>query len=692
MIRGTERGTRLAVAVVGAVLAVLVGVVALLRLGWPLVSLSYDLPFLVHRGGTPGNLCIVYMDQADGESLARAPHADLLDRLGEGGARAAVYDLLFDRPSPKEPGEDPEAELAAVDAAFAAAIRRFRGVGPGGEALPGAAERSVILAAGRKSFERLGVAGEQLIMPIDPLLEAADFNFGLVAYEDEKFTARRITTGTPDEPSLSWKAAQLVNPALDEGRRLEDRWVNFAGPPPNPADTGIVPPIPSVRASNVISGGFNPEFFRGKIVVIGGEPGIVGEALGKDLFATPFHRAFAGGRLPLMSGVELQANMIANLAQENWLTRSGRNFDLLLVIVAGLGLGVAFALLRPLRAGIVSLVVVVVMICAGVLAVRFAGTWFPWSVVAFAQVPAALVWGSGAHFYVERFFRIKLSEEQKAIREAFARYLSPQMLDQLTEKGFEMKLGGERLRAGLVFTDLENFTAMCERVDDPEWVVNTLNGYFERTTEQIFKHDGVIMDFVGDAIFAAWGVPVADPEAPRKAIRAAWDLLQSAKLNIRGEELRTRVGVHFAEVVAGNVGSHRHVDYALVGDGVNLASRLEGLNKLLGTSILLSEEARQELDGEFAVRRVGRFRVKGRKEATGIYELVGPSRDGDPPWAGAYHEALEALEGNDPDRAAELFRAVDASRREGDGPSRFILDAIDRGEDLRDGVVSLTVK
>ena len=133
--------------------------------------------------------------------------------------------------------------------------------------------------------------------------------------------------------------------------------------------------------------------------------------------------------------------------------------------------------------------------------------------VAFLQIPVALVWGIAARSYVERFFRIKLTAEQAAIRAAFAKYLSPQMLERLTAEGFNTDLGGEKIQAAMMFTDLEAFTDMCERISDPQRIVETLNDYFERTTGSIFDHDGVIIKFIGDAIFAAWGAPLADPDA-----------------------------------------------------------------------------------------------------------------------------------------------------------------------------------
>lgn len=674
-IRVTERRIRVATTIFGVAITLAAGLLALQRAGWGLVSLSYDLPFLVHRAGTNDDIRIVFLDKLDGEFLDRRPQAALLDKLTEAGARVVIYDVIFDRAS-----DDPE-----IDREFAASMRRFRGVDENEQLLENATRRWIYLACGRKTFRVAGAVGETLIPPTDELLGAVD-DFGLVAYEDDVFFARKLTTGSLDEPSLTWKAAQALGADLSEDSRLDTRWLNFSAPPPSP--------YRSCTASSLLRGDVPPGFFLNRIVVIGGERGIVGEALGKDLFATPFHRFQVGTKLPLLSGVELQAQCLDNLLRKNWLTRSSQRFDLILVIGTALFSGILFSLVRPAKAIPLALVCVIAWMTAGLLSVHFADFWFPWSVAAFLQTPVALVWGGGAHFYVERFFRLKLTEEQRALREAFAKYVSPQMLDRLTDEGFDLRIGGETVEAAVMFTDIESFTDICEQVGDPEVIVKNLNEYFERTTNHIFDHDAVVIKFIGDAIFAAWGAPFADPDAPRKAVRAAWNVFLHSKFVVRGEELRTRIGLHYGHVVAGNIGSPKHIDYTLIGDAVNLASRLEGLNKMLGTTVLLSDQIHRHIGDEFETRRVGRFRFKGRRSPTTVHELLGPAARLDhTEWTVTYGQALDALEAGAIADARTLFERVDNLRlRSGDGPSRFFLDLIDREIPIPAGVVDLLAK
>ncbi|MCW1922148.1 adenylate/guanylate cyclase domain-containing protein [Luteolibacter arcticus] len=677
----TERLLRLATGFVGVALAVAAGYLALFRLGGDARTLSYDLPFTIshHSYGGVDDVRIVYIDELDGSFVNRSAQSKLLDKLNEAGARAVVYDLIFDAPS-----QDP-----SIDREFAAAMLRFRGVDENLTPIPGKTQRPILLACGRRALnhaaaspEEVSVIGEQLIPPNDELLAAAD-DFGLVALmHDKKFTVRELSTGTPDEPSLTWKAAVALGAPLAEADRESPRWVNYAGRPNT---------IPTFDASRLLAGPL-PTFLRDKVVVVGAKPGMAGAAAGVDLFSTPYHRLDLRGDLDLMSGVEVQATLLANLLSNNWLTSSTAGSDTWLIKIAGLLAGILFSWLRPARGFLLASLMIAGLICAGTLSMNYHRFWFPWSVVAFLQIPVALVWGTASHFYIERFFRAKLTEEQRQLREAFAKYLSPQMLDRLTSEGFRMKVGGEKIEAAILFTDIEDFTNMSERVGDPEKIVSTLNEYFERTTSHVFDDDGVVIKFIGDAIFAAWGAPLPEPQAAPKAARAAWKLSQSSREVINGERLNTRIGLHFGEVVAGNIGSVRRVDYTMIGDAVNLAARLESLNKALGTSILMSDEVCRRLGNEFVTRKVGNFRVKGRREITVIHELLGPADSGIPPWIAFYHEALAALEADAPKHACELFMKTSASKGETDGPSQFFMKRLDAGELISGGVIEMTEK
>lgn len=672
--RVTERPTRWVTSLLAVALCAIAGFVCLLRVGQGIVSLSYDLPFLVHRPGGSGGACIVYLDQTQGGRLDRSVQAPLLDALREAGARAVAYDLIFDTPWP-----DP-----AVDAAFAESIRKFREAGG-----------VVMLAAGREHGQAAGVAYERIIPPHDLLREAAD-DIGIVPLvHDDRYVVRELSTGTLDESSLAWKLASRLGGTLDESTRLEPRWINYAGPPPHPTRSDDTPSILSIPAHSLLGGTekANPALFRGRVVVVGGKPGVIGPKLGEDLFSTPFHRLDRRGNLGLMSGVEIQTNLLLNLLNGNWLRRSGERSDFVLVALVALIAGLALSRMKPLPGFLAATLAGLGFLAAGILSIHFGNLWFPWSVAAFVQLPVAFVGGTVTNYYVERFFRKRLDAEQVRLREAFSRYVSPKMLDRLSDEGFQLDPGGDKTHAAMMFTDIENFSSICEQIPDPLHIVENLNEYFQRTTDRIFEHDGTVIKFLGDAIFAAWGVPFHDDEAIVKSVRAAWQLHLNANLRMGGESLRTRVGLHFGEVVAGNIGSTKHIDYTLIGDSVNVASRLEQLNKSLGTTILLSEDVALAVQGEFCTRRLGQFRVKGRRDVTGVHELLGPvSSTVLPDWADLYEQALAAFEDGEREEAKRLFQQTIDSRLEGDGPSKFFLEALERASGREDGVVEMGEK
>ncbi len=188
----------------------------------------------------------------------------------------------------------------------------------------------------------------------------------------------------------------------------------------------------------------------------------------------------------------------------------------------------------------------------------------------------------------------------------------------------KLKLGGERREVTCFFTDLEGFTALTERIG-AEQVARTLNIHFTRATAIIKRNGGTVNRFIGDAIMALWGAPIEDPEQATHAVRAAcqaqhdMEALRAELVQQGLPEIRMRVGIHSCAAVIGNLGSDDRFDYTAIGDGVNLAARLEGVNKLYRTGILVSGETVAKLDGSIAMRLVDRVIVKGKSEPVEIY-------------------------------------------------------------------------
>ena len=209
---------------------------------------------------------------------------------------------------------------------------------------------------------------------------------------------------------------------------------------------------------------------------------------------------------------------------------------------------------------------------------------------------------------------------------AFRKYVPVKLVRRLLEEHIEPRLGGEPRELTIFFSDVRGFTAISERLSPVE-LGEKLGEYLTAVTERIRGLNGTVDKYIGDAVMAFWGAPMADPRHAELACTAALRVLEDiARLQQEHPELPdfyTRIGVHTAEVVVGNFGSADRLSYTLIGDGVNLASRLEGVNKVFGTQVLISEDTLAHVGESFEARRVAVVAVKGREKPVSIYELMG---------------------------------------------------------------------
>ncbi len=215
-----------------------------------------------------------------------------------------------------------------------------------------------------------------------------------------------------------------------------------------------------------------------------------------------------------------------------------------------------------------------------------------------------------------------------------ARFLPMAVASRVAASATRLELGQGELRAAtMLFIDLEGFTALSERLA-PERLIATLNDYFAAVTEPIERHGGTVDQFIGDAVMATFNLPEALPEHAACALRAALEIQALFERRTFGEglRLRARIGINSGVVIGGLVGAGERLAYTVYGDAVNLAARLEPLNKDFGTSMLVSEDTRRHAGPErFAFRRVGEVRVRGRSEVTPIYTVDGETPSGAAP-------------------------------------------------------------
>jgi adenylate cyclase len=216
--------------------------------------------------------------------------------------------------------------------------------------------------------------------------------------------------------------------------------------------------------------------------------------------------------------------------------------------------------------------------------------------------------------------------KEKRLKSTMARYMTKEVAEKLLEAGDAM-LGGQAQVATVLFSDIRSFTAISERVGAQE-TVSMLNEYFTVMVDIIFNYGGILDKYIGDAIMAVFGVPFMTGEDADHAVMAAVDMLRALR-NFNRERakmgkspINIGVGINTDEIVAGNIGSMKRMDYTVIGDGVNLASRLEGANKYYGTSLLISEFTFQNLKGKYIYREVDRLRVKGKAQPVSMYEIL----------------------------------------------------------------------
>jgi adenylate cyclase len=317
--------------------------------------------------------------------------------------------------------------------------------------------------------------------------------------------------------------------------------------------------------------------------------------------------------------------------------------------------------------------------------------WWNWLVPVGVVLPAALVWSLTAHYLLE-------ARRRAEIRRAFAHYLSPHMADQIAKQEFDLKPGGRLVEATMLFSDLKGFSSLSEELDDPKRISEVLIAYFNIMSGHVLQTGGTVIKYIGDAVFAAWGVPLADPDHAGRAVKAALEMMASSRMDVDGRPLVTRIGLNTGPALAGNLGSDFRFDYTLIGDAVNLAARLEGMNKYLGTTVLLSETTWRKVEGRFAARCVGSFRVVGKKGAVEVYELLGPAGPSAEEAAMVtFAKGLEAYRRGDLPAARELFEHARTERGWNDGPSDFYLARIDHWERVGkpeswDGTINLDEK
>jgi adenylate cyclase len=573
---------------------------------------------------TPAKLLIVGIDEASFQELRlawpwpRSLHARLIRRLAAAGARLIVFDIGFADPStPRE------------DQALADAIQETH---------------KVILPQTFEVTEDPAFSRQILIQPLEAFKKPA-LGLGIsMVTPDPDSVIRHFHLRLGGRDTLPAAVLRALQPESPLPARLFGL-IHYVGPPRQIDTVSYYQILDDTRP-------LAPGKVRDRIVLVGRMPGVGIMPQGQaDAFYTPFFSATG----QLMSGVEVQGNIIYTLLHRNW----GRELSLPLRIALYL---IVLLLAHPLfrlspLAGLGALAGLMVLI-GGICLLLFCrlNLW----------IPPVLLSGSLALVYVSNVLSHYLLEvrEKRFLRHAFGRYVSPQVVEAIIKDPEQCRLGGEVVDVTVLFADLSQFTAISEDMA-PEDLIGILNEYFTPMTQIIMSHQGTLDKYIGDAIMALWGAPVAMPDHARHACAAALHMQRELRVLQKGWQERrlpalwARVGLHSGPVVAGNVGSKERFNFTVLGDTVNLASRLEGLNKLYGTEIILSESTYRQVADEFLVRELDTVQVKGRVQPVIIYDLVGVKQENlMPAWLSLFAAGRAAYLARQWEEATGHFEAV----------------------------------
>ena len=605
------------------------------KIGAPLTNSSHDWLF-AFRGNIPvTNAVVIYMDEESHEQLRqplnaawdRSLHARLIDRLTQAGAAAVVMDIVFSDPGPS----------TNADLALAQAIKQNG--------------RVVLAADPKKGADATLVETQEpdVIPPTDLLRDAANDQWGLAQMSPSYDQVIRLhpPSFSFDKVSLSWRTARLLGVPFtqQEGREKDVRWMNYYGPANHVPHCSFVEAISPQALSN--------DFFRNRVVFIGSSTLTKYSGERKDAYVTPFSRWVQDPTQLFISGVEAQAVATLNLLRGDWLTRINPRTELIVILLLGLAMGFGLATLRPTFATITALILMLLVAFGAYLAFSRKLIVFPWLIL---EVQILTAWLCSVAVN-----SVRLYVENRLFVRSLEMYLSPKLVKKFAaDKDRKLlKPGATKQNLTILFSDIAGFTTVSEGMDSDELAL-MMNEYFQGAVGGcIHPTDGTVVKYIGDAIFAFWNAP--DPQADHavRACEAALRFREQGRIPVRGRNLITRIGLHTGIANVGNFGSDTRVDYTALGENINLAARMEGLNKYLGTDVLITGDVKKEIGDRFITRYLGRFILKGFEKSVDVYELVALRASGSAPqWHGEFEEALRHFQQRDFGAAERSFERV----------------------------------
>ena len=627
----------------------------------------------------------------------RKAYAELLDYISLGGADSVAFDIIFSEPSMYQAEDDAIFIRASQESGRAVQGVFFSSQTGNARSWPPDLKAPLFEPEGfGQLLEQLSVGGSGNTLdgaqfPIKGLRDTAAALGSLTGMTDSDGIIRRMRLFTWFDgkavPGLA--AASLIASGYGMDISLDAksstiRWGDFTIPIDKEGASllrfhGDLSRYIPFYAKDVLMSAeayrrgeeplYPPEDFAGCHIFFGlYAPGLF------DIFSTPISS--------LYPGIGGHITMLDNILNGDFIRETRQWFNLLILFVA-VSLTVIFCLFSN---RVLLPVAVALFAVMGIIAASFAA--YNWSCLWFHMItPSA---GIIIAFISVTLYNYATEGSQKRfIKSAFSQYLSPKVIDQIIADPSQLKLGGEKREMTAIFTDIRNFSTISEALGDPEKLVELLNHYLTRMSDIILKNQGAIDKYEGDAIIAFFGAPVHFSNHASLACRSAV-MMKKAERDINHEALTrgfitesvmeamvkkgvfknlddpcpmfTRLGINTGDMVVGNMGTPNKMDYTIMGNAVNLAARLEGVNKQYNTGgILVSEYTRDQTGDEFIFRPLSRVRVVGINTPLRLYELLDIRQDAPPQlaeMADKWEQGIKLYEHRDFLAAANIFQAI----------------------------------
>ncbi len=519
----------------------------------------------------------------------RALHGKVIKNLKKAGAKVVAFDIMF-----VEPSKYPE-----DDKIFEKSIRE---------------SGNVVLGASISQVQRQGYSQTIFVQPVRELADAAKSVALVNFFPDSDGIIRHGQLIINDTPTLSFAAALLsfqknklnewLNKDIDS---LQPFLINFAG------KSGSIKTVSYYQVLNMKK--YLPEnFFKNKLVFVGfaSDAAVEITRSAVDAFPTPFFRFSRKA----MFGVKIHANALSTILQGLPLKEIENPFlNIIFAIIVSIPV---FFRKYPVKLAIV------VSGLMGLLVVCSIWLFLKKGFVIYMGVPIVSLTISGVGWGLTGYF--STFKEKKKIRGAFDRYVPPAVVEEVLKNPQLLNLGGEKRNLTVLFSDIRSFTSLSEKTS-PEKLIFCLNHYLGKMTDRVFINKGLLDKYIGDAVMAVYGAPIPIDDHADLACITALEMMEALDevgdfwIKEGLDRPKIGIGINTGDMIVGNIGSYKHFDYTVIGDEVNLASRLEGLTKEYGVPIIVGENTKNSVKKNFTFRELDFVKVKGKLKPVKIFHL-----------------------------------------------------------------------